>query len=334
MRAANKADRIFVVCPAGTATGGHELLHQLVHQLRAIGRHAYISYWPFDQPHSQHAVYGKYNAPVRAPEDCASSTVVLPEVLTQCTKQFRNAHCVIWWLSVDNYFGFPQNYHYKNPLKHLLKSENRLLNPIRRMHTLLRERRPLWALRGLTHYTQSHYARNFLDRWGIRAEMLTDYLSDEHFEPVGLASPRLNVIAYNPKKGIDITRRLIAAFPEIVFRPIENMTPSQVATFLRSSKVYIDFGHHPGKDRPPREAVMAGCCVITGLSGAAAFAEDVPIDTRYRMDPYAKDFERAFAARVRELFDSYDARRTDFDPWRERIRGERALFEAQVVRLF
>jgi len=33
-------------------------------------------------------------------------------------------------------------------------------------------------------------------------------------------------------------------------------------------QVYIDFGHHPGQDRLPREAVQCGCVVITGKRGS------------------------------------------------------------------
>lgn len=332
MNARAATERIFVACPGGLTTGGAELLHQLVHQLRANGRDAYVSYWPFDRPHPQPAAYGKYDAPQHALEDRRGCTIVLPEVLTRCSAEFRQARCIVWWLSVDNYYLFPQNFRFRNPLTQY--HGNRFYNPLRRVRTLLLTRRPLRAMRGLTHFTQSHYARQFLARAGIRAEMLTDYLSDEHFQPVDAQAPRRDVIAYNPKKGLDITQRLRSAHPDLVFEPIENMTSAQVAAFLRSSKVYIDFGHHPGKDRPPREAVMAGCCVITGTSGAAAFEEDIPIDARYRMDPHAPGFEQAFGERVRDLLAHYGTRRADFDAWRERIRGERAAFEAQVARLF
>lgn len=53
---------------------------------------------------------------------------------------------------------------------------------------------------------------------------------------------------------------------------------------MSKSKVYIDFGNHPGKDRIPREAAISGCIVITGKRGAAAFAEDVCIPETYKFD--------------------------------------------------
>lgn len=329
--AADAGGKVFVVCPAGLTTGGAELLHQLVHELRRIGRDACVSYWPFTQRHERNPAYQRYDAPMGRIEDEAGHCVVFPETLTRWSYDVRRARCIIWWLSVDNYFLFAQDHRLRSPLVY---RGNRLYDPVRRLRTLWRLRRPLHAMRNMTHLAQSHYARRFLERAGIRAEMLTDYLSAEHFDDAARAQERQDVIAYNPKKGIDVTARLMQAFPRLRFAPIQNMTPAQVAAFLRSSKLYIDFGNHPGKDRPPREAVMAGCCVITGRSGAAAFEEDTPIPPAYRLDPRARDFLASFEQAALDVLGNFPARSADFDPWRERIRGERALFESQVRALF
>ena len=37
----------------------------------------------------------------------------------------------------------------------------------------------------------------------------------------------------------------------------------------------VDLGHHPGKDRLPREAALAGCVTVVGRAGAAVFADEV-----------------------------------------------------------
>lgn len=211
---------------------------------------------------------------------------------------------------------------------------NRLYNPIRRLRTLLTTRRPLFALRGMRHFAQSYYARDFLCQAGIHSDLLTDYLSREHLEGNSPGRSRQNVIAYNPKKGAEVTKQLMAVCPEFKFQPIQNMTSVQVANFLRSCKVYIDFGNHPGKDRPPREAVMAGCCVITGRSGAAAYFEDTPVPDRYRLDPRSPGFEQNFRKVMSDVFDRYEDYVVDFDDWREHIRSEHANFRAQVAQYF
>jgi hypothetical protein len=79
---------------------------------------------------------------------------------------------------------------------------------------------------------------------------------------------------------------------------------------------------------------MAGCCVITGRSGAAAWPQDTPTPDAWRLDPRSPDFLRAFRARVDEVFADHARASLAFEPWRERVRGERALFHAQVLGIF
>ena len=41
------------------------------------------------------------------------------------------------------------------------------------------------------------------------------------------------------------------------------MSANQVINIFKRTKIYIDFGYHPGKDKMPREAVLFNNCVIT-----------------------------------------------------------------------
>jgi hypothetical protein len=60
------------------------------------------------------------------------------------------------------------------------------------------------------------------------------------------------------------------------------MTDEEVTSLLRRSRAYVDFGPHPGMDRLPREAALAGCVVITNREGAAAYDEDLPLPSMYK----------------------------------------------------
>jgi hypothetical protein len=61
------------------------------------------------------------------------------------------------------------------------------------------------------------------------------------------------------------------------------MSKYQIIELLKSSKVYIDFGNHPGRDRIPREAAILGNCVITNLKGSAGFYNDITINKEYKI---------------------------------------------------
>jgi hypothetical protein len=267
-RSSVKPSKIFVTCPGGLVTGGAELLHQLVDQLRKTGNAAYISYLPAGTPFALPDAYRHYDAPQSAVEDAHGNLVVFPEICTRHSRKIRQADCAIWWLSVDNYFRFPQNHHLANPVTRF--KGNRFYDPLRHAVSLLRNR-SFRSMRTLRHFAQSRYAQDFLRQRGIEAAMLTDYLGAEHTAVgAGAFANKQDIIVFNPKKGAEVTAGLMRALPGHRFVPIQNLSAQGVAELLRSAKVYIDFGHHPGKDRPPREAAMAGCCVIVGGAGASA----------------------------------------------------------------
>ena len=80
-----------------------------------------------------------------------------------------------------------------------------------------------------------------------------------------------NIILYNRSKGYHLTKKIIKRLPEFTFIPLINCTREQLSALFSKSKIYIDFGNHPGKDRMPREAALNNCCIIVGKNGAANF---------------------------------------------------------------
>lgn len=93
--------------------------------------------------------------------------------------------------------------------------------------------------------------------------------------------------------------------PDVNWVPLVNMTNDQVKQKMLNSKVYIDFGNHPGKDRFPREAAISGCCIITGKRGAANYYEDVRIPEKFKFNQYKTKPENIIH-RIRECLDSFE----------------------------
>jgi hypothetical protein len=119
-----------------------------------------------------------------------------------------------------------------------------------------------------------------------------------------------------------------------VFVPVQNMTKKEVAGLLARAKVYIDFGHHPGKDRIPREAVMAGCCVVTGRRGSARFDADVPLSSEFKLDEFDPQFTSRFRAVVFRVFADHSGCSDLQNDYRAMVRGERADFVSQMQSYF
>ncbi|MDO9162964.1 MAG: hypothetical protein Q8N35_04160 [Methylococcaceae bacterium] len=314
-------DKIIVCCPQ-IVTGGPELLHQLVHELRAIGRDAKIAYYPFNEKFICPEPYRKYDAPQGELRDDPDTFVVIPEADTWITKRLNKAKIGIWWLSVDNYFN---------------ATHQSLFRDIYiRYRLLISHRVPMFQMKRFIHLTQSYYAEDFLKRCNIKPYPLTDYIGLEHIikNKNSLLDNKENIVVYNPKKGQKQTQALIQAYPDINFVPLQNMTPDQVSTLLRRAKLYIDFGPHPGKDRLPREAAIAGCCVVTGRRGSANYHQDVPIQKQYKLNDKSIEYIDQFGKLAKNIFINFEQLITDFDHYRAKIAIEHEIFRSQVRNIF
>lgn len=311
--------RLIVMCPDGLVTGGAEALHQLVDSARSQKIDASISYYP---PGRREVVpqYQHYDIEVTSYVPDASDVLVVgPETAPQLLLALTRARKALWWLSIDNFFdafGIAVSEPNADPelLRGLCSGEL-----------------------GVVHVTQSHYAREFLNRRGVRSKMLTDYLSGAfEVRAVQLQSqPKKDLILYNPRKGLAFTQRLIdASRSTLEWQPIEGLDADGVADLLGSAKLYVDFGQHPGRDRIPREAALAGCCVVTGRRGAAGHASDLPIPERFRMDDSSPDLVGEFIELAADTIERFDEVRQEFDDYRAWILGQRQAFHAETAELW
>lgn len=315
---------VYIACPADAITGGPELLHQLCAALCDNGIDSRMVYFGKDNAETPEP-YRKYNCRVdNSINDNQTNVLVVPEVNTRLLFAFARIRKAIWWLSVDNY----------------LKKEKPIKKIARNCFPFLQKKgKRMYRFSvfdpKVTHLVQSRYAERFVQRHArITPLYLSDYLNNEYFEhaPSYLARDREKAILYNPKKGIEIAKKIMPYLAEYAWIPLSGMTPSQMRETMAKSRVYIDFGPHPGKDRIPREAAIQGCCVITGLRGSASYYGDVPIPERYKLhDGLAGE---DLAMRIRDTIENYDRDIQDFAHYRDMIRSEREVFLSDVKSVF
>lgn len=331
--------KVFVPCPGRIISGGAELLHQLVGYLRDNGIDAYVYYYGDDVVDIPND-YQCYNIKcAKKIEYNSRNILVLFEPLFDKAAEDTDIQKILWWLSVDNFFIYSDKYLSiydisKYSISHALyvfasRLKNRILNNKSQRIISLKD---LSKLDVVCAY-QSEYAQNFLQNHGFREMVpLKDYINTEHchsFSKVG----RKNIVLYNPKKGLNFTKSLIKLAPDIEWKPIINMTREQVINVMKTAKIYIDFGYHPGKDRLPRECAMNGLCVITGSRGSARFFEDVWLENRYKFDE-KKNSKSEIIKRIRETLINYDECIDDFAFYRYKIMQEKTEFENQINELF
>lgn len=306
----------YIVASANAKSGGPELLHQLTFELNRLGHEAYIAYVNCGQQKADECIPMEYIQYVGdrvikiedLPDD-ETSIIIFPEIYCDLLGDFKKSFIYLWWLSVDFMFWniAPESigYIYSQVDMHLY---------------------------------QSYYAKEFLDELEIpstRMLSLSDYINDLYIQQddTRFASEKKDIVAYNPAKGRLFTQKIIRKMPETKFVAIQNMTNTEVFELLKKSKVYIDFGNHPGKDRIPREAAMLGCCIITGRRGAAGNDIDVCIPDKYKFDESKCDIAD-ICEQIKECMDNYEDNISDFEEYRKKIRAEKSLFEEQVKEIF
>lgn len=316
---------VYIIAPPAFATGGPEVLHQLAYNIKKIfGIRAKMFYLPSDHPDPVHPAYLEYNVDyVREIEDREENVLIIPEVYPNVIAKYKNIRMAIWWLSVDNYY---------------LSIKPRKKNIIGRfLSRLYSDDGLVFSKKNKNlkyHLAQSNYAIHHLKEKGIEeVEYLSDYLNDSYLNIETDYSKKENIVVYNPKKGYEFTKEIIDNAKDVVFKPVENMSREEVLKLLQKSKIYIDFGNHPGKDRIPREAAIAGCCVITGKRGSAKFAEDVPIPSDYKFED-VKDSIPLIADKIRYCLLNYDDEIKRFDGYIKIIRNEKKRFQSDLIKVF
>lgn len=325
--------KIFVAVAANAATGGPELLHQLVYSLRVMHIDAYMFYVPADHPQPIHQAYQTYSNPfVRKIEDTETNIIIAPEIygIIKGFDQLKKIQKVIWWLSVDNFFvsrsleKFPDQI-----LINSIKILNKVIGyPKFDIHKLVmranknfNRRQDKYLASTEVHFVQSFYAKETLLKIGIpqnQIHYLSDYLNEDFLNTGVKQGEKEDIIVYNPAKGYQFTREIIKQMPDYKFIPITKMNRLQVKKLLLKAKVYIDFGNHPGKDRMPREAAILGCCVITGLRGSANNDFDISIQNDYKFEDRKSSIPEIVDA-IKRCIENYNTQIINFKNYRIEI---------------
>ena len=144
---------------------------------------------------------------------------------------------------------------------------------------------------------------------------------------------RKRVVCFNPKKSGDLARELAVSMADVDFMPIENMSRQQVVETLGESAVYLDLGSHPGKDRIPREAALAGAVVVVAMRGSAAFHADVPLPLEHKV-PFDENVVASARDSVAAVLADLEHASALQDPYRAVISREKTVFDAQVRAVF
>lgn len=328
-----KVGTIYVLCSAYYVTGGTEVLHQLVYFLNSgFEIRAKIFYpnidWKFEVTPTPRR-FEKYTGGhfVEHIEDNSDNILIVPETMASYLKGYSKVRKVLWWLSYDYFFS-----------KYGIRIQDSTIT--RKARQIIKQKMNLYPFNEINeilhgksvtlHLAQSSYAFNKLKLKGVdNIAMLSDFINPDTFLCEESTSKQDQVV-FNPLKGYEFTRKLMEAAPLIKWVPLEKMNPMEVQACLAKSKVYIDFGDHPGKDRLPREAAMNGCIILTNKRGAANNSLDIPIPRSYKFSD-SKDCIPDIIWTLHSCLKNYNDRYQDFAEYRNLINVEQNVFAKQIA---
>lgn len=330
---------IYISCPFGQYTGGPTLAHQLCFELNKKGISSKMYYYG-SNPNVDGPVHPNYihfgNPYVTELDENTTSPIVITESKLSLVEKFPKAPKYIWWMSVDNLFISQMGY----VRRFLKKAGMPYLNFEKARKSFYRTHANIVNNKSIYHLYQSEYARLFLLENGVQEShvlSLTDYIEEEIFiyAKNNSNNERKNIVLYNPKKGYEFTKKIIKRCKnqDISFVPLINMKKSEVSAHLCSSKLYIDFGTHPGKDRFPREAVVSGCCIITGRRGSAFNDVDIPIPDCYKFDDSNTNIDKIIS-KIIYIMNNYSKAILDYTEYKNKICNEQKSFEEEAVQIF
>jgi hypothetical protein len=142
-----------------------------------------------------------------------------------------------------------------------------------------------------------------------------------------------NIICYNPSKSTIFFQKFIKLNPDIKFFPLTNLSLNEMIVALSRSKIYMDFGFHPGQDHLPREAAILKNCIITNKEGSAAIYEDLPIKDEFKFYEMNENFYK-IRKKINLVFNNFSRELIKFQYYRQYLDRQKNLFEKQIEKIF
>jgi hypothetical protein len=321
--------KYLIFCPYGARTGGPEALLQLsdslirngfdaelwlitqgeidaISKFIADGGSLFENSFKVSERSNPIAEYARYQQNLfRGYSQGQKLVAIIPETYTWMTPALLKNRLVVWWLSVDNAF-----------------------------ESLTRHNLNFLRLPNVKHVAQSAYAMQFAASLGLDPSLLTDYTTvDGEASPVDSRRLRLAINA-NQKVifNLDgVIQDLQIACPGLEVIKIYNLKREEVYEAFRTSRLFIDLGNFPGKDRMIREALALGANVILARVGSGALFVDYPIPDLYKISPSELSNVALLAQHMLINPASHSQR---FQEAREVIREEKRNFDAEVLDFF
>ena len=306
-----KDTKIYIMAPANSFTGGPELLHQIAISIKKIFKvNPIMFYLPVKDHNPIHKQFKKYKLNFsNSIEDQSQNILIIPEhyMFLKYSQKFKNIKKILWWLSLDNYFGYKFKYDYNKFLRSIIKIPFNICNFFNKItkyqfgiftiHDYLRLFYKNSKLNNFVefqkinlHLSQSHYAYYYLKKYFQNIKYLSDFQRSVIIKNFKKKKLKRNIICYSNKSNDFLD--YLKSNSNFKMIKLIGYNDKQLINIFRKTKIYMDFGYHPGKDRAPREALLFGNCVITNFKGSAKFYKDVTVPNNFKFEEKYKNLKK------------------------------------------
>jgi hypothetical protein len=182
------------------------------------------------------------------------------------------------------------------------------------------------------HLAQSKYAYDYLKKKLNKIDYLSDFIREDITNTNINNVKKENIVCYYPFKSNNFMNLILDKL-EYKFVPLTNLNNNKIKETLLKSKIYIDIGSHPGKDRLPREAVILGNCIITNKKGSARNNEDLAIPGEFKFKEKYSNIYR-IKKKINLIFNDYNKEYSKFNFYKSKILNEKKIFKEEISKLF
>lgn len=353
----NKDSDIFIMAPANVDTGGPKDLHQLAYILKKkFKKRVYMHYFSNTNKNPVHRNYKIFKIPFKKNiSDLKKNVLIIPEFYKsiEISKKYNNIQKGLWWLSID-FFIF-HRFVYKNHklIRSLFKIPHKLIVYFNKLTSFqfgntsfLKYLKFIYIKLSIVNIfkiknidinlSHSDYTFKILKLKKINSYQLHDYIRDEYHKASKniLIKNKKNFICYNPSKSSIFFERFMKLNSDLNFIPLINLNLKQIIYTLSKSKIYIDFGFHPGKDHLPREAAILKNCIITNKEGSASLMyNDVPINNEFKFIEKKENFFK-IRKKIDKIFNTFPKELNKFKSYRKTLYLEEKKFTNQIDKIF
>ena len=178
---------------------------------------------------------------------------------------------------------------------------------------------------------QSYYAYKYLKSKLPKVKLLYDYQRSIILKNTKRKIKKKDIICYSNKSNDFI--KLIKSYTKLNFIPLVGFNSKQIIDVFKKTKIYLDFGYHPGKDRMPREAALFDNCIITNQKGSAENNIDIPINRKFKFNEKYSNLK--FIKNTMDyVLKNYKKEILKFRHYKKTILKEEKVFKKQLFSIF